>query len=331
MAALTARNLTLLDMAKRKDPDGSPAKIVEILNETNDILDHMVWKTGNLTDGHQTTIRTGIPEPTWVKMYTRVQPTKSTTVQVVDRCGKLEAYAEVSKRLVDLEDEGSKTDFLLSENRPHIEGFNQTVARTLFYGNEGTNPDHFTGLAPRFNSRLAENGENIIHGGSSDTDNRSIWLVVWGDETVHGIVPKGSVAGLQMRNLGEATSETSEGLLQVYRTFYEWSVGLTVRDWRYVVRIANIEWSALTKDATSGADLNDLMFQAMRRVPSLRMGRPQFYMSRDMLTFLCRQTSAKVKESTLTTDMLGGKLVTSFHGIPIGQVDALAGDEALVP
>ncbi|MCA9339821.1 MAG: hypothetical protein KDA17_02820, partial [Candidatus Saccharibacteria bacterium] len=128
MAANATTHPTLLDLVKRSEPDGKIATIVEILNETNEILDDMVWVEGNLPTGHRTTIRTGIPAPTWRKLYQGVQPTKSTTVQVTDNCGMLEAYAEVDKALADLN--GNTNEFRLSEDQAHIEGMSQELAET---------------------------------------------------------------------------------------------------------------------------------------------------------------------------------------------------------
>tara|TARA_R110000772_G_scaffold24886_1_gene65273 strand:- start:183 stop:1181 length:999 start_codon:yes stop_codon:yes gene_type:complete len=331
MAVLSVTNPTLLDLANATDPKGKIATIVEILNETNEVLDDMVWKEGNLPTGHRTTIRSGLPTPTWRKLYGGVQPTKSRNVQVTDNTGMLEAYAEVDKALADLN--GNTAAFRLSEDRPHIEGMSQEIVDTLFYGNEGTEPEAFTGLAPRFNSLSAENGDNIIAGGSADTDNGSIWLVVWGENTVHGIVPQGSTAGIQHSDKGQVTIEDVDGAggrMEAYRTHYRWDAGLSVRDWRYVVRIANIDKSLLVKDAASGADLPDLMYQAMRLIPSLNAGKPAFYASRDMITMLGRQTANATSGSTLTSEMVGGKFVESFKGIPVRRVDALSADEALV-
>lgn len=331
MAALSVINPTLLDLARASDPDGKIASVVEILNETNEVLEDITFVEGNLITGHRTTIRTGIPAPTWRKMYGGVQPNKGTTAQVTDNCGMLEAYAEVDVALANLN--GNSAAWRLLEDRAHIEGMNQEVVDTLFYGNEGSEPEAFTGFSPRFNSTTAANGENVILGGSSDTDNASIWLIVWSPMTVHGIVPKGSKAGLQVRDLGEVTIEDvdgSGGRMQAYRSHYRWDVGLTVKDWRYVVRVASIDKSALLATAATGANLPDLMFQAMRRVPNLGVGRPVFYMSRDMITMLSRQTSSLTSSSTLTAENVGGRLVTRFHGIPVRRCDALAGDEALV-
>ena len=309
-------------------PDGKVDTIAEILNQTNEVLEDMVWLEGNLPTGHRTTVRTGLPEPTWRKLYGGVQPNRSTTSQIVDNTGSLEAYAEVDKALADLN--GNTAGFRLSEDRAHIEGMNQEFTSTLFYGNEGTEPEAFTGFAPRFNSTSAANGENVIAGGGSGADNNSIWLVCWGPNTVHGIYPKGSIGGLQMEDKGQATIENvdgSQGRMEAYRTHYRWDCGLTVRDWRYVVRIPNID---LTKNAASGADLIDLMTQATEQLPSLSMGKCVFYVSRKTRSFLRRQIMNKVANSTLTMDMVGGKMVTMFDGIPVRRCDALAANEAVV-
>lgn len=340
MATLSIVNPTLLDLAKRQDPDGKIATVVELLNQTNEILDDMSWVEGNLPTGHRTTIRTGLPTPTWRKLYGGVQPNKSETTQITDNTGMLEAYAEIDKALADLN--GNTSSFRLSEEMAFIEGMNQEVASTLFYGNEGTEPEAFTGLAPRFNDLSAANADNIIDGGGTGSDNASIWLVVWGPNTCHGIVPKGSTAGLQITDKGVVTIEdasdgSNTGRMEAYRTHYRWDVGLTVRDWRFVVRIANIDKSNLTRvytagDFSTGNHLPDLMLQAMRLVPNLSMGRPAFYMSRDIATWVARQTAAGVQNSMLEMDRVAGdmKFTERFMGIPIRRVDALAADEAQV-
>ena len=331
MATLSVTNPTLADLAKVTDPDGSIADVVEILNATNEILLDMTFLEGNLTTGHRTSIRSGLPTPTWRKLYGGVQPTKSRAVQVTDNTGMMEDYSEVDKALVEMA--GNPAAFRLQEDRPHIEGMNQEFASTLFYGDESTAPEEFTGLSPRYNSLSAENGDNIINGGGSGSDNASIWLICWGPNTCHGIIPKGSKAGVQQRDLGEVTVENidgSNGRMQAFRTHYRWDVGLSVRDWRYAVRIANIDRSDLTADISAGANLNDLMHQAWTEIPNTSMGRCAWYMDKSILSMLRRQTSSAVSSSTLTTDIVGGTMQTSWGGIPIRRCDALRGNEATV-
>jgi hypothetical protein len=331
MAVLSTIHPTLLDVTKRLDPNGKIDAIAEILNETNPILEDMVWIEGNLPTGHRTTVRTGLPTPTWRKLYGGVQPTKSTTIQITDSTGMLEAYAEVDKALADLN--GNTATFRLSEDRAHIEGMNQEIAQTIIYGNEGTEPEAFTGLSPRFNSLSAANGQNIVQNASIDgSDNASMWLIVWGANTVHGIYPKGSKAGLSVEDKGQVTIENVDGAggrMEAYRTHYRWDAGLTVRDWRYIVRI-QYDQENLTKDAATGPDLTDLLADAIERIPALSMGRPVIYANRRALSFLRRQTAAKVGNSTLTMDQVGGKKVTHFDGIPVRRLDALTNSEAAV-
>ena len=330
MATLSTIHPTLMDVAKRLDPDGKIDTIVEILAETNEILEDMVWMEGNLPTGHRTTIRSGLPAPTWRKLYGGVQPTKSRTVQVTDTCGMLEAYAEVDKALADLN--GNTAAFRLSEDRAHIEGMNQEFASSLFYASEATAPEEITGFAPRFNLSTAENGENIIRQGNAQpdgSDNASIWLICWGENTCHGIYPKASVGGLQMADKGQVTIENidgSGGRMEAYRTHYRWDCGLSVRDWRYVVRI-QYNSEDLVGDAASGPDLLDLMTQALDVPPSLTLGRPAFDMNRRARSFLRRQMLDEVAASTLTRDQIGGTLVLAFAGIPVRRCDALLNTE----
>jgi hypothetical protein len=335
MAALSALNPTLLDVAKRLDPDGNIDKITELLNLTNEIVDDATFMEGNLPTGHRSTARTGIPTPTWRKLYGGVQPAKSTTVQVTDNTGMLEAYAEIDKALADLN--GNETAFRVSEDRAFIEGMNQQFASTLIYGNETSQPEAFTGFAPRFNSLSAANSTNIVNAGGAGADNTSIWLVVWGPNTVHCIYPKGSKAGLAMTDKGQVTIENvdgSGGRMEAYRTHYRWDCGLTVRDWRYIVRVCNIDVSDLqalsgTQAITAATSIIKGMIRATERIPSFGMGRAAFYVNRTVRENLRLAILDKVS-SQLTYENFSGKRVMSFDGIPVRRTDALLNTEAVV-
>lgn len=334
MAALTTGNPTLLDLAMGLDPDGSVADVVEILNLTNEVLPDMAFMEANETTGHVSTIRSGLPDPTWRKLYGGVQPTKSTRVKVRDACGMLEAYSEIDKKLADMS--GDLGKFLLSESKAHIEAMSQEMAQTLFTGNESTAPEEFTGLAPRFNSSTAENACNMISGSSTDaTANASIWLIGWSPETVCGIFPKGSKAGITVEDKGQVTIEdatgSSGGRMEAYRTHFTWDMGLCVRDWRYIARGYNIDRSALKGDAASGPDLLDIMDQMIDVIPSLTNARFGFYMDRSLLSFVRRQAKAATAASTLSIETLAnGQRITTYSGIPLRRTDALSADEALI-
>lgn len=332
MPVIGNTNLTLVDQAKRTDPDGRIAAIAEILSQSNEILEDCPWVEGNLATGHRTTVRTGLPQVAWRKLNAGVQPSKSTTVQVDEAAGMLEAFGVVDKDLAELN--GNTSEFRLSENVAFLEAMNQEMARTLFYGDTAINPERFLGLAPRFstlNVANAENADNVLEGGGTGSTNTSIYLIGWSPNTVHGIYPKGSTAGLVHEDLGlDTITDAAGGRYRAYLDRYQWKCGMALRDWRYVVRIANIDVTQLTRNASAGADLIDLMTRALERIQSLNGVTPVFYANRTIRSFLRRQTVARISPSTLQYDQVAGKPALMFAEVPIKRVDALLNTEARV-
>lgn len=334
MPTLATNALTLADWAKRRDPDDRVATIVELLNQSNEILSDMLWVEGNMPTGHRTTVRTGLPDVAWRKLNYGVPQSKSTTVQVDDTCGMLEAFGQVDKDLAELN--GNTAQFRLSENMSFLEAMNQQMARTLIYGNSGVEPEAFTGLAPRYSTISgATNGQNIISAGTvTGTDGTSIWLVGWGENTIHGIYPKGTTAGLQHVDLGLGTvTDAVGGKYRAYQDHYQWKCGIALRDWRYVVRIANIDTSAMIADtAGTSVKLIEYMSRAIDRFPMFGNCRPVFYMNRTAFSIL--RVQAMNKSSNCLSieqglDQFGNPISggLAFMGIPIRRVDAILANE----
>lgn len=327
MAVKGTTALILADWGKRIDSGGKVDTIIELLSQSNPILQDMPFVEGNLPTGHKTTVRSGLPTATWRLLNYGVQPSKSTTVQVTDSVGMLETYAEIDKSLADLN--GNTGEFRLSEDRAFLEAMNQQMAQTLFYGDSSVNPQQFMGLSSRYSDLSAGNKQNIIDAGGTGTDNTSIWLVVWGENTVHGIFPKGQKAGLQMEDKGQQTLEDANGgKYEGYRTHYKWDNGLSLRDWRYVVRIANIDVSDLS-DPAAAANIAKLMVKALHRIPNRGMGRPVFYMNRTVGQALDTQASEK-SALAISVKETEGEWWTAFRGVPIRETDALLETEARV-
>lgn len=319
-------NPTYMDIARRLGENDKIARIIERMHEYNEILDDAVVVEGNLTDGHKTTIRTGLPEATWRKFNYGVQPGKSVTVQVTDHTGMLEARAVVDKDLVDLN--GNAPAWRLSEDQAYLEGMNQQMAETIFYGSEIL-PESFIGLSPRFNLSSAENGGQIIKGGGSSTLT-SIWLIGWGENTVNMIYPKGTKAGFEQEDKGVVTVlDAAGGRYDAYETVYRWKAGLSVRDWRYVVRIPNIDTAKIGTDANDAADLITLMLNASEQMWNLSGVRPAFYCNRTVRAALRRQILNK-SNVFLTQDNVAGKPVLMFNGMPVRRCDQLLSTEAAI-
>ncbi|NCH03923.1 hypothetical protein EHJ06_21615 [Cronobacter malonaticus] len=330
MATLSGK-YTLLDVAKTLDPNGNTAAVAELLNQSNEMLLDMPWYEGNLPTGHRITTRTGLPDVVFRKINGGVPPSKAATAQIDEACGILEARCEIDKDLAMLN--GNTASFRLLQATAFIEAMNQKMQNQVLYGDVNSTPEAFTGLGPRFGAIASggANKANIIDAGGTGSNLTSIWLVGWGPNTIHGIYPKGSEAGLKHNDLGEGDAFDANGnRYRAYMDQYQWKCGIALHDWRYVVRIANIDTAALTKNAATGADIIDLMTQATEKIHSLSGVTPVFYGNRTIGSFLRRQTVNKVASGTLSYDEVGGRPATIFSGIPYRRVDALNTTEARI-
>ena len=346
MATLAATALTYADWARRVDDNYRIASIIELLSQTNEILDDMLVVEGNLPTGHKTTVRTGLPQATWRLLNQGVPSTKSTTAQITDACGNLETYAVIDKDVADLN--GNTAAFRLSEVKAFLEGMSQQVAATLVYGNQSTNPERFTGFAPRYSSvstSTAATAANVLDGGGTGSTNTSIWVVTWGSDTCHATFPKGKITGLQHKDMGEwPVLDSSSNRYQAYMDHFKWEIGLVVRDWRYISRICNIDVTQLT--GVSAANLINLIVRAIYKLPTqpvsagtiqtsdtpevrANMGRTVIYCNRVVRTYLDLQAMNKTNV-LLRIEEFDGKPITTFRGIPVRTVDAVLNNEARV-
>jgi hypothetical protein len=338
--------LTYADWAKRMDDGYHTARIIEILSQTNEILEDMLVIEGNLPTGHKTTIRTGLPQATWRLLNTGVPNAKSTTAQIVDTCGNLETYAVIDKDIADLN--GNTAEFRLSEVKAFLEGMSQQVATNLIYGNQFANPERFTGLAPRYSTKnvsLSDTAYNVLDGNGTANTNSSLWIVCWGDDTLHATFPKGKITGLQHRDMGEWPVADSVGnTYQAYRDHFKWEIGLVLRDWRYAARIANVDVTQLT--GVNAANLINLLIRGLYRLPTqpvsagvvqtsdtpevrANMGRTIIYCNRILRTYLDLQAMNKTNV-LLRIEEFDGIPITTFRGIPVRTCDAIASNESQV-
>jgi hypothetical protein len=346
MATIGSTALTYADWAKRLDDNYRVAMIIELLSQTNEILDDMMVVEGNLPTGHKTTVRTGLPQATWRLLNQGVPNAKSTTAQIVDTCGNLETYAVIDKDIADLN--GNTAEFRLSEVRAFLEGMSQQVASTLIYGNQFINPERFTGFAPRYSTLTTANSQtayNVLDAGGAASTNTSLWIVCWGSDTAHATFPKGKITGLQHRDMGEwPVTDSASNTYQAYRDHFKWEIGMVVRDWRYIVRVANIDVTQLT--GVSAANLINLIVRGLYRLPTAPagataiqssdspevradMGRTVIYCNRVIRTYLDLQAMNKTNV-LLRLEEFNGKVITTFRGIPVRTCDAILNNEAQV-
>lgn len=336
MATVGGTVLTISDFAQRLDPDGSIPAIAELLNEKNEVLTDMLWVEGNLPTGMRTTQRAGLPNVSFRLLNTGVTPSKSVVGQIDDACCILEGWSVIDEKLAQLN--GNVNALRLSEAKPFLEAMNQQMVQTLFYGNIFVNPATFLGFSPRYGAISgATNAQNILNAGGGGSTNASIWLLVWGEDTVCGIFPKGTMAGLTHEDYGIQTVQTTpagsavgltSGFMRAYQDRFVWEPGLALRDWRYAVRMANISVSALTTN-TSPPDIISLMSRMLDRLPSMKAGNPVFYMNRTIYSFLRLQALGK-SANAVTVQPALNQFELGFEGVPIRRVDQLLNTETAI-
>ncbi len=353
--------LTLLDHAKRIDPDGKIARIVEMLNRVNSVMEDATMVEGNTQTGHVTTIRTGLPSIAWRSINVGVQPSKSVTKQLAVAAGMLEGMGKVDEKLVELASDGQA--FRLSEVSPFMESFSQTLSTTMFYGDTRVNPDRFTGLSAYYSklnagyqanpdaiqnpsTTLPDSGRNVFDasvnsegqtfGDPTQSKNTSLWLVCWGEQSIHGFFPKGTKAGIYHEDKGKWLVDDGRGIGASYWAWidqYRAEMGLCVRDWRQGVRIANIDTVAL---ASSGDDVDlsaNLFKNAIQAVNYLQFpegGKVAWYCNRYLKTYLEVKAMNKANNFISFETLADGRKITKLMGYPIRRVDALLNTEAQV-
>lgn len=336
----------LVDWARRADPDGAIAVIAEMLSQCNEVLKDMIWQEGNLPLGHKTTVRVGLPQGVWRGANQGVASSKSLTAQFQDAIGELVDYSIVDKSIAELN--GNIAKFRYSEDMGHLEGLSQQVASGIFYLNEATTPTAFTGLAPRYNTistANAKNAVNVINGGGTGSANTSMWLLGWGDNTIFGIFPKGSSAGLVYEDKGDVIPayDAAGNRFEAYTSYFRQKMGICVKDWRYGVRIANIDTTTAGLQGTTPPDLFALMSRAVIKLPtaSRRLSgitesdapgdpvpgiAPAWYVNRTVREFLDIQ-AIRDKNVLLSSKDYAGDPVMMFRDCPIRVVDALTNSE----
>lgn len=340
---------TLADYRAATNADGTIAEVINMLSQENEILLDLPWIEANQGMRHTTSIRTGLPAAFWRQYNQGVPRGKSTTAPITETCAMLETYSEVDRDLAALN--GNSAAWRLQEDKAFIDGINQQMASAVFYQNQQAVAQSYTGLAPRYstvNPQTAANAVNVLDAGGRGATNTSIWVCGWGPNTGHGIYPKGSLAGLQVRDVttDAPVLDGNGNLYQVLRTHFKWDCGLAIRDWRFFARIANIDVTQLT--GANAANLFALLIAAMNKMPVMGAGQsavqqagpeasglpvtaPRFaiYVNRTIRTAMELQALNKTN-ALIQLQQYGGMVVSTFRGIPIRTTDALLNTEGQV-
>lgn len=339
--------MTYAEWALRHDPTGRIATMVNMLSQSNGILDDMMTVECQSGNAFQYTQVVKLPTPSRRVYNTGVARTLAGVANLTATCKQYADQVVIDKDIGELG--GNLAELRSSEDAIHMQALGQLVASDLFYGNAAADPTQYTGLANIYNTvntATSAIAKNVLDMGGTGSTNASMWLVNWGPKAIHTIYPKGTQAGMQHKdfglvpNIADANNNTFPG----YMTWLDWKMGLAIHDWRMAVRACNIDVSLLS--GGSAPNLITMLSKMVHRLPiqpvgvgpvqmndgapdKLIMARPAFYCDRTLLEYLDIQAQNKTN-MLLTMQQWDGHAVVTYRGIPIRCSDALLDTESRV-
>ena len=341
-------SLTLADIGRRMDPGGRIADMAELMSQCNEMDEDIPQVEGNLTTGHVTTLRTALPKGTFRRFNQGVGYTKSSAAQITFGMAMLDAYSQIDKKLADLG--GNTAANREKEDVAHMEGLSQQWAGVEIYGNAWTTPEQFSGVSTFFSQIAnAQNGVNVFDCGGTGSSNTSLWLIGWGDQTAYGIYPKGTKAGLTFENKGDvvpAFTVNGTQRYEAYTSYFSRNGGIAIEDWRYMIRMANIDTTTAGLAGPTPPDLFAIMSKALVRLPTAgravsgitKTDAPNRVAPPVRLNFYCDRTTREYmdiqairdKNVLLRPEDYAGRPIVNFRNIPIKVVDQILDTESRV-
>lgn len=325
---------TLLDIAKASDPDGRPAKVIELLNQMNPIVQDAPAFASNAPMGNRVTVRNALPTISTGKVNKGVEKSRGTTKQLVDTIGIFVGRSEIDlkqKRIIGEEAYAAERS---RQDRGFEEAFAQRIASEILYGDELTDDAGFTGLAARLDALATAITGSQVHsmGSPGGGDTTSIYAIDWGEFGAHLIYPKegaGVAAGLLVQNKLDQEGEDDAGRkMRIDVTLYDWFIGLAVKDARRIARLANIDRSDALVDAPTQGNLLFKLGRMISAMPAPAGYKRVLYTHRDIEAAMWQQVATKASQVTIQEYL--GQPTAHFRGFPVRVLDQMSGAEATI-
>ncbi|MFH0981874.1 MAG: hypothetical protein V2A79_10075 [Planctomycetota bacterium] len=324
-----ASQLGFGELAKRLDPKGDFLPIFEAMDQVLPEISRIPAVPCNKPlYQHIVNRRTSLPTGSWIKFGEGVASQASTTQVVTFNCALLKALSEVNADLIDsIGGSAKREQARRQEDMAFVQGLTEQVWSSLITGTTTSYPERFDGFQ-QYLTTLSQT--MVIDGGNSG--GTSIYVIDFDTDACFFIYPDGverGQYGLVIDTNADGGNgkvwttekdDSTKGLL-VYRTLFQWYLGLVVRDELRIGRIANIN---ATLGGPNTFDENDL-------IELLNLGK-----FRRGTTILCTkeirtQMQVRLKDkNNVNFDVgqgLSGVPVLTFMGAPIFRCDAISTSE----
>lgn len=308
---------TLLDISKLSTD--VPAKVINTIVDCMPLFDQMHFAQCNNGMNNKTLVITEYPEGQTRSFNEGVLPEKAGGMTVLDSTSMLSTYSQIDAKLLQLNK--SSAEWRYNQEKAFQIGIAHKVAEMIFQSSLKKDPKAFDGILTRY-SDASDKDVFLDAGGTADAAKglADILIVNWGDAQIHGIYPEGGVGGLVRTDRGEQDCYDKKGRrFRGVVTDYDWTLGLAVEDRRQVVRVGNIDIDALDAKATSGADLIDLLIDAVEMFPTTVGAGCAIYMNARLRTMLRKQIGRRVNVN-LQWETVAGRKVVTYDGIPVHKL-----------
>lgn len=339
MAELYGKVLTLADFRKQLTPTGDVARVAKILEQTNELDKYLPMVEANGGFNHTETIEAGLPEVYYISINQGAPPSKAVSGQVTEGLSILTGRSVVHKELVI--DPKKRLAMRAHQADRTIAAMAQRDARTNIYGNPKVDSKEYAGLAIRYSTFGEANAQNIIDA-LGTTDLTSMYLVGLNPETIFGLYPMGAreTMGIERTNYELIQIQDPNAALGTYMDVYAESFvrrkGFCVKNWRYGVRIANIDTVALlattgTQATSAASGLLRLMARAKNKPPKEGGAGVQYVWLGNKTLMTGLQLMAIEKQSNvLSVEQAEGTFKYSAFGYPLLEMDAILNTESRV-
>lgn len=339
MAILGTRFVTLADVAKSDDK--SVNGVAEVLLQSNAMLKDIMYKPMNDGTTHIESIRSALPAVYYRKANQAIPPSKTTIEERSFSAAHIESKSQMDAAVAERGGKDRVAWNRWNQAQGHIQAQGLELANLMIYGSPVSNPLKVPGFFDIYSTLTPSEptSKQIVDAGGTGSNNCSILLVHWGEQSVFGIVPEGTQAGLQRIDRSKGGNHVKIqaydlngqiGDLWGYEEQFMIDHGLVVKDYRQAGRIANIDVNNL-KSGVAAADLIDLMISMSYKIYDGNMGKGVWYVNRTIEAFLHKQALTKVGSGAgLTYQNYQGEQVLMFLGRPVRRSDALLSTEARV-
>jgi len=330
MAAIGTDNPTLFDVARALDSKGRLTRIVNLMKQRSSIVEDAVWTPANGRSKHTVTSVVGLPSPVWGRINKGVATTKHKEAQFEEALGMMEDASEIDARIKRIEGANFAAYRARMDDNKQL-AMVQTLETAVIYQSTVASPESINGLSPRYDLTTAPSGGAQIikaDAAASGSDQTSAWFVKWAEDAVHMVYPEGESAGIEMKDMGEVELADAVGAKYPgYKTYFNWICGLVVEDFRQVVRVCNIDTSALS---ASGTNIVEALVRGYHRIQNPEGGRLRLYMNRTLMTYLHLQARKEAISNPIITTVIEGRPVMTFMGVPVRITDSITDTEAVI-